>query len=210
LVPPAVPAEAPKPSLPGGAQALAGLSATAGRGPSAPQPTSTPRLPPAQPELSVTTTTPKRTSWWRRRRTLVVIAGVIVLFLVLSALNNRDRAGGGATTTGDDYGNTAATGTVISTGTQSGTISPAGDVDWFRLNVSAGANIAAELRLNTLGSGTITILGANGQVLDDATEASGKIARVTYQAREAGSYFIRVRAGRPDATGTYQVVLTTR
>jgi hypothetical protein len=168
------------------------------------------RLPPAQPSLSVSTTPTARLSRWRRRRTVVVGAGVVVLFLVLSALNNRDRAGGGNVTTADDHGNTAAAATVITAGTQNGIISPAGDVDWFRVNVSAGANIAAELRLNTLGSGTITILGANGQVLDDATEASGKIARVTYQAREAGSYFIRVRAGRTDATGTYSIVLTTR
>ena len=140
----------------------------------------------------------------------MVVAGVIVLFLVLSALNNRDRAGGGSATTGDGHGNTAATATVISAGTQNGTISPAGDVDWFRVNVNAGTNIVAELHPNTLGSGTITILGANAQVLDDATEAAGKVARVTYQAREAGSYFIRVRAGRSDATGTYQVILTTR
>ena len=61
-----------------------------------------------------------------------------------------------------------------------------------RRMLRAGTNIVAELHLNTLGSGTITILGASGQVLDDATEASGRIARVTYQAREPGSYFIRL------------------
>jgi serine/threonine protein kinase len=202
-------APVPKPSVLGAPQASVGLGSPAERGPSAPEP-SHQRLPPAQPELSVSTAPTARAPWWRRRRTLVIVAGVIVLFLVLSALNNRDRAGGGGTTTGDDHGNTAATATVISAGTQSGTISPAGDIDWFRVNVNAGTNIVAELHLNTLGSGTITILGASAQVLDDATEASGKVARVTYQAREAGSYFIRVRAGRPDATGTYQVVLTTR
>jgi serine/threonine protein kinase len=208
--PPAVPAEAAKPSLPGGAQALAGPSATAGRGPSAPQPISASRLPPAEPSLSVSTTPAKRASWWRRRRTLVIVAGVIVLFLVLSALNNRDRGGGGNVTAADDHGNTAAAATVITAGTQNGTISPAGDVDWFRVNVNAGTNIAADLRLGTLGSGTISILSSSGQVLDDATEASGKVARVTYLAKDAGSYFIRVRAGRTDATGTYSIVLTTR
>jgi hypothetical protein len=157
----------------------------------------------------VSTAPTARASWWRRRRTLVIAGGIIVLFLVLSALNNRDRAGGGNVTAADD-GNNAASATVIAAGTQNGTISPAGDVDWFRVNVSPGTNIVAELHLNTLGSGTITILGANAQVLDDATEASGKVARVSYQAREAGSYFIRVRAGRTDATGTYFIVLTTR
>jgi hypothetical protein len=143
------------------------------------------------------------------------VAGVIVLILVLSALNNRERGGnlGSTGPTGvatDDHGNTVIAATGIAAGTHNGSILPSGDVDWFRVNVNAGANIVAELHLNTLGSGTITILGANAQVLDDATEASGKVARVSYQTREPGSYFIRVRAGRTDATGTYQVVLTTR
>ncbi len=207
------PAEAPKPSTPDAPQPSAGLGSPVGRGPlplgpSAVEPPSPSRLPPAQPSLSVSTAPPKRASWWRRRRTLVVVAGVIVLFLVLSALNNRER--GGNVTTADDHGNTAATATVISAGTQSGTISPAGDVDWFRVNVNAGTNIVAELHLNTLGSGTITILSPTGQSLDDATEASGRVARVNYQAKDAGSYFIRVRAGRTDATGSYSIVLTTR
>lgn len=198
-IPQAVPT--PKPPLP--------LAA------SAPQPTSSPRLPPAQPELSVSTSPPTRAPWWRRRHTFVIAAGVIALLLVLSALNNRER-GGNAGATGptaavaDDHGNAAVGATVITAGTHSGTISPTGDVDWFRVNVNAGANIGAELHMTTLGSGAITILGPNAQVLDDATEASGKVARVTYQTREPGSYLIRVRAGRPDATGTYSVVLTTR
>jgi serine/threonine protein kinase len=186
----ASPAEAPNPSLP--------------------QPTSSPRLPPAQPELSVSTAPTAPAPWWRRRRTLVIVAGVIVLLLVLSALNNRERAGGGTATTTDDHGNNAAGATVITAGTQNGTIAPSGDVDWFRVNVPAGTSIAAELHLNTLGSGTITILGANAQVLDDATEAGAKVARVTYLAKDAGSYFIRMRAGRPDATGTYAIVVTMR
>jgi serine/threonine-protein kinase len=201
-------APVPKPSVLGAPQASVGLGSPASRGPSAPEPPSEERLPPAKPSLSVSTA-PTARSWWRRRRTLVIAGGIIVLFLVLSALNNRDRAGGGNVTAADD-GNNAASATVIAAGTQNGTISPAGDVDWFRVNVSPGTNIVAELHLNTLGSGTITILGANAQVLDDATEASGKVARVSYQAREAGSYFIRVRAGRTDATGTYFIVLTTR
>ncbi|MGH2470825.1 MAG: protein kinase domain-containing protein [Candidatus Limnocylindria bacterium] len=207
-------APVPKPSVLGAPQASIALGSPAERGPSAPEPPSQ-RLPPAQPSLSVSTTPPTRAPWWRRRRTLVIAAGVIVLFLVLSALNNRER-GGTAGSTGptgavtDDHGNVAVGATVVAAGTHNGTVFPAGDVDWFRVNVNAGANIVAELHLNTLGSGAITILGPNAQVLADATEASGKTARVNYQTREPGSYFIRVRAGRPDATGTYSVVLTTR
>jgi serine/threonine-protein kinase len=190
---PAATSEAPKPSVPSAPEAPAVMT----------------RLPPAQPSLSVSTTPPKRASWWRRRRTLVVVPSVIVLLLVFSSVTSRER-GGEAPTVSDDHGNTAATATLVTAGTHTGAIAPAGDVDWFRVNVSAGTNIVAELRLGTLASGTISILSPSGQVLDDATEASGKAARVNYQAKDAGSYFIRVRAGRPDATGSYSIVLTTR
>jgi hypothetical protein len=160
----------------------------------------------------VSTTPPTaRGPWWRRRRTFVIVASVIVLFFVLSAINNRAApTGGTGATLSDDQGNSAANATVVTAGTHSGTIAPAGDVDWFRVNVPAGTNIAAELRLGTLASGTISILSPSAQVLDDATEGSGKVARVSYQAKDAGSYLIRVRAGRPDATGSYSIVLTTR
>jgi serine/threonine protein kinase len=214
-LPQASAAQVPIPSLPAAAQPLIGPGSRGGRGPSAPEPPSEPRLPPAQPSLSVSTSPPTRAPWWRTRRTFVIAAAVVVLFLVLSVLDDRERGGNlGATgptlAVADDHANAAVGATVITAGTHSGTISPAGDVDWFRVNVSAGANIGADLHLTTLGSGAITILGPNAQVLDEATEASGKVARVTYQSREPGSYLIRVRAGRPDATGTYSVVLTTR
>ncbi|HEV8535600.1 MAG TPA: protein kinase [Candidatus Limnocylindria bacterium] len=191
-----------------------------------PQPVSIPpapraTLPPAQPALSVSTDRPrpvpvvaapaKRRPLWRRKRVLVP-AGVVAVLLVLAVLNGREgrQAGGPPTVTSDDHGNSAVAASVISAGTTSGTISLAGDVDWFRVNVNAGTNIVAELHMGTLGSGSITILSPSAQVLDDATEGAGKTARVSYQARDAGSYFIRVRAGRSDATGTYSIVLTTR
>ena len=201
-------------------RALSGATASApaqGPSPAAAQPPSVARLPPAQSSLSVSVATPtERAPWWRRRRTIVIAAGVIALVLVLSALSNRDRAnsGGptgpsGATVT-DDHGNGPATASVITSGTQSGNIAPGGDVDWFRVSVPAGTTIAAELHLGTLGSGTITLLSQGGQTLDEDADAAGRIARVTYQAKDAGAYFIRVKAARAEATGTYSVVLTTR
>ena len=209
-------AQVPKPSVPGAPQVAVGPGSPAGRGPSVPEPRSEERLPPAQPSLSVSTAPPARASWWRRRRTIVIAAGVIALVLVLSALNNRDRANtGGATgssgaTVTDDHGNGPAAASVISAGTQSGNIAPSGDVDWFRVNVPAGTTIAAELHLGTLGSGTITLLSQSGQTLDEDADAAGRVARVNYQAKDAGAYFIRVKAARTEATGTYSVVLTTR
>jgi serine/threonine protein kinase len=221
VVPPEAPgsvlAQTPKPSLPGGAEALAGPSVTAARsapggpypqGPAVPEPPLDVRLPPAQPSLSVSTAPPRR-SWWRRRRTVVIAAGAIVLLLVLSALNNQNRAGGGATT-GDDYGDTIATASLITAGTHSGTLAPAGDIDMFRVNVPTNTNILVELHFATLQRGTVAIVSGTGQVLNEASDAAPRIARATYSAKDAGGYYIRVSSDRTDATGTYSIVLTTR
>jgi serine/threonine protein kinase len=166
------------------------------------------RLPPAQPSLSVSTATPKRASWWRSRRTIVIVAAVVVLFFVVSALNSQNRPGGGAAT--DDYGNTIGTATLITAGTRTGSLAPAGDIDMFRLNVPASTNIAVELHFGTLPRGSVAILNNAGQVLDEASDATPRIARATYNAREAGAYYIRVSSDRADATGTYSIVVVAR
>jgi hypothetical protein len=116
--------------------------------------------------------------------------------------------GGGATT--DDYGNTIATATLITAGTRGGTLAPAGDIDVFRVNVSANTNIVAELHFGTLQRGTIAIVSATGQVLDEASDAAPRIARATYNAKDAGAYYVRVSSDRTDATGTYSIVLLER
>jgi hypothetical protein len=193
-------ADTPKPSLPPAEPARV----------APPEPT---RLPPAQPALSVKTDVPaataaKKTSWWRRRRTIVIAAGVIAVLIMLTALANRDRQG--AATVTDDHGNTAATATVITDGTHAGTLAPAGDVDVFRVNVRANTTISAELRFGTLPRGSIVIASATGQIFDEASEAAPRVARVSYTAKDAGAYYIRVGSDKSDATGTYTIVLTTR
>jgi serine/threonine-protein kinase len=204
-------AESPKTSLPGGAQAPVGPGAgvpgpTAGRESSASPPASIPRLPPAQPSLSVLTAPPSRAPWWRRRRTVVIVAGVIILIFVLSALNNPDRAGGGPA---DDHG-TIATATLITAGSHNGTLAPGGHVDVFRLNVPASTDIIVELHFGTLPKGSVAILSSTGQVLDEASESAPRVARANHNAREAGAYYIRVGADRTDSSGTYWIVVTTR
>ncbi|TMC45079.1 MAG: serine/threonine protein kinase [Chloroflexi bacterium] len=176
--------------------------------PSLPQPASTPRLPPARPSLSFSTASPTRASWWRRRRTIGLGAGIVIILLVLSALNNQNRAGGGAVA--DDYGNTIATATVITVGTRTGTLAPAGDIDMFRVNVPANTNIAVELHFGTLPRGSVAILSGTGQALDEASDAAPRLARASYNAKDAGGYYIRVASDRTDATGTYSIVVTTR
>jgi serine/threonine-protein kinase len=196
-----------QPSLAAAAQAPIVVAAQPPSVVPAEAPVSTPRLPPAQPSLSVSTSM-RRAPWWRRRRTFVIAGAAVVLLLALSALSNRDRAGGGPAT--DDYGNTIATATLITAGTRTGTLAPAGDIDVFRLNVPASTNIAVELHFGTLPRGSVAILNNAGQVLDEATDAGPRIARATYNAREAGAYYIRVSSDRTDATGTYSIVVTTR
>jgi len=178
--------------------------------PSASQPLSEVRLPPAQPSLSVNTAPTVRASWWRRRRTIFIAASVIVLVLVLAALNNRDRAGGGNAATADDHGNTIATATLITAGTHNGTLAPAGDVDVFRLNAPANTNFVVELHFGTLQRGTVAIVSSTGQVLDEASDSAPRIARATYNAKDAGAYYIRVGSDRTDATGTYSIVVLVR
>ena len=178
-------------------------------GPAPAEPPSAPHLPPAEPTLSVQTDvdagrmparSPKPASWWRRRRTLVIAGAVVLVLVGLLALGNRERTGGGG----------IATASLITPGTHSGTISRAGEVDVFRLNVPANTTILVELHLGTLPRGAVAIVSGTGQVLDEANEVAPRVARVNYNAKEAGAYYIRVGSDRTDATGTYFIVVTTR
>jgi serine/threonine protein kinase len=225
-------AETPKPSQrsgdpPASGRLPTGRSAPGGpypQGPSVSQPPpstssvsgSSPRLPPSDAALSVSTdvltaaptpATKSPTPWWRNWKSLVIAAVVLVAVVVLAVLA-RDRGGNAAVN--DDHGNTFATATVISAGTYTGTIAPSGDIDMFRMNVPANTNIAVDLRLGTLPRVSLALLGANGQVLDEETDVIGRVARVSYNAKDAGAYYIRVGAGPNGPTGTYSIVVTTR
>jgi serine/threonine-protein kinase len=108
------------------------------------------------------------------------------------------------TTVVPDHGNTPATATAIAPGTYNGTIAPAGDVDYFRITVPANTFVGVELRAETLTGGAVAIFNAAGtEVAAEVNTGADRYARVTYLARDAGSYFIRVRGARGDSTGTY-------
>jgi hypothetical protein len=104
----------------------------------------------------------------------------------------------------DDHGNTPSAATGIGQGGQSGFISPAGDVDFFRFTVSGPTAIGIEYRGLTLVNGDVTLFvgGSTGitQLAEDGDEGSG--ARVTYLTPGPGTYFIRVLA-KGGATGQY-------
>ena len=104
----------------------------------------------------------------------------------------------------DDYGNNPVTASAISPGPHAGAITPAGDVDFFRVVVPANTLIAFELRVDTLAGAGITVFNTGGnEVADEELTGPDKVARGSYLAREGGAYFARVRGARPDFSGTY-------
>jgi hypothetical protein len=160
-------------------------------------------------DIPIAHASPSESAPWWRGRVLLLLPAVIIVLLVFAALA-RGRAGGGAATPSDDHGNTFASATVVGPGTRTGAIAPAGDVDFFRLNVPANTNIVVELHLGTVQRGSIALVTGSGQILDEDNDAVLRIARVSYTTKDAGAYYVRVGAGRTDATGAYSIVVTTR
>ncbi|MEO8632026.1 MAG: protein kinase [Chloroflexota bacterium] len=109
----------------------------------------------------------------------------------------------------DDHANTPAAATAITVGPHKGALAPAGDVDFFRINVPDNTAVSAELRVDTLVGGGVTIFNAAGvEVADEVATGADQVARVTYLVRDPGAYFIRVRSPR-DATGTYTLTYSS-
>jgi serine/threonine-protein kinase len=118
-------------------------------------------------------------------------------------------AASGPATVADDHGNNPANATAITAGTYDGTIAPANDIDFFKVTVPASTGILAELRTETLGDAGVTIFNASGtEVADEVNTGSDHVARATYLAKDAGTYFIRVRGARGASTGTYTLTFS--
>jgi len=107
----------------------------------------------------------------------------------------------GGTTTTDDHGNTTATATAISLNSSTnGAINTPGDIDYFRIEVTASGT----LTIYTTGS-TDTygrLLDASGTELasnDDFTDLNFRITRAV----TAGTYYISVRHFSSSSTGAY-------
>ncbi len=106
----------------------------------------------------------------------------------------------------DDYGNNIGSAAGIAPGPHEGTIAPAGDVDFFRIIVPASTAIAVELHADTLVGGAVTVFNMSGNELtDEVNTGPDRVAKVTYFARDAGAYFVRVRGVRSELTGTYTI-----
>jgi hypothetical protein len=109
--------------------------------------------------------------------------------------------GGGGSGGSDDHGNTTATATAVSLpSTTNGTIGSPGDLDYFRVQVSAAGTLVAYTTGSTDTYGRL--LDSNGVELasnDDSTDLNFRIARAV----AAGTYFVEVRHYSPASTGAY-------
>jgi len=106
--------------------------------------------------------------------------------------------------------NTPATATAMAAGSvHDGTISPAGDVDYYRAQVPDNTAMLVTLHADSLPGGGVAIFNAAGvEVAPEVITGADKIARAEYVVRDPGAYFIRARAVR-ETTGTYQLSYQT-
>ena len=117
----------------------------------------------------------------------------------------------------DDYSaNVQTTGAVAVGGSATGSIETAHDQDWFAVELVAGRTYQFDLGGSPSGGGTLrdTFLRAiydsegryqSGSYNDDFE--GGRDSRVTFTARETGTYYVRASGDR-DETGTYTLSVT--
>ena len=117
----------------------------------------------------------------------------------------------------DDYSaDVQTTGAVAVGGSATGTIETAHDQDWFAVELVAGRTYQFDLGGSPSGGGTLrdTFLRAiydsegryqSGSYNDDFE--GGRDSRVTFTARETGTYYVRASGDRNE-TGTYTLSVT--
>jgi hypothetical protein len=93
-----------------------------------------------------------------------------------------------------------------------GTLSPAGDRDWYRLDLAEGQAVRIGLSAtgtpDSIGDPMLVLYGADGAELardDDGGE--GLNSWLEFQATTAGAYFIEARGFTDDAAGRYAITL---
>lgn len=92
-----------------------------------------------------------------------------------------------------------------------GVLSPAGDRDWYRLDLSAGQSV--RIALNSAGEEgydpMAVLYGPDGaEVARDDDGGEGLNSWLEYQATAAGTYFFEARGFSEDATGRYAIMVS--
>lgn len=104
--------------------------------------------------------------------------------------------------------NTATTGLVESGWLDYGQIGPAGDADWFRVNLSAGVTYKFQVEagtINGLFDANLALYSAGSTLLAQATTGQGFQSKwVEYAPASAGTYYLAVSGGA-GLTGSYKL-----
>ena len=117
----------------------------------------------------------------------------------------------------DDYSaNVQTTGAVAVGGSATGSIETAHDQDWFAVELEAGRTYQFDLGGSPSEGGTLrdtflrAIYDSEGRYQSDSYNddfEGGRDSRVTFTARETGTYYVRASGDR-DETGTYTLSVT--
>jgi hypothetical protein len=93
-----------------------------------------------------------------------------------------------------------------------GALAPAGDRDWYRLNLAEGQGLrigVASAPVDPLGDPYAILYGPDGaEILRDDDGGDGLNAWFEYQAATAGAYYLEVRGFSEDSAGRYAVTVT--
>ncbi len=111
---------------------------------------------------------------------------------------------------GDDHGNSCATATTaFAPGVFTGSINPAGDADFFRINVGAATTLSARSFATTTLDPVATLYDANCNAIATNDDGGGGVNFFLERAVPAGTYFLGVTGFGNASTGNYSVELVT-
>src|SRR5688572_4512155 len=140
--------------------------------------------------------------WWEGRavhRLAAIAFAVGVLCLTPSAA-----------LAADDHGDAASTASPLALGARaSGRISPEGDLDWFKLNASAGVDYVAETSSPAPMDTTLRLVDRDGRTVlaFDDDSGGGRASRLAWRAARTGTYYLVVAHYDDQAgTGGYEVL----
>ena len=119
-------------------------------------------------------------------------------------------------TPADDYlAGTATSGTVSIGGSRSGTIETAGDTDWFRITLTAGAVYRFDLKGSRTDDGTLSDpflrlrdSAGNSITFDDDSGTGLNSSIAGFIAPASGTYYLSVGSSALGGVGTYRVSAT--
>src|SRR5262245_6460061 len=99
-------------------------------------------------------------------------------------------------------------------GAADGELSPAGDTDWYRLNVEAGQRYSITLEGVAVGDAAavdpvLAIYDAQGNQVAVNDDNGGTLnSALHYAPRESGQVFVEARGFNPEATGPYRLAVS--